>query len=84
MPIKSSTTVSARQVEIADYVRTAALPASATFNVPIPEPVDLLPLLQPGPTEPTRIVVIVNLGGELPTTQWTADVSISLSINMRQ
>ncbi len=86
VPIRStpSTTVSARQVEIADYVRKAPLPASATFDVPIPEPVDLLPLLQPSPTEPNRIVVIVNLGGELPTTPWTADVSMSLSIEMRQ
>ena len=76
--------MSARQVEIADYVRTAALPASATFNVPLPEPVDLLPLLRPSSTEPNRIVVIVSLGGELPTTQWTVDVSMSLSIEMRQ
>jgi len=81
---KSSTTVSSRQVEIADYVRLVDLPVGATFDVPIPEPVDLLPLLRPSSTEPRRIVVIVNLGGELPTTGWNVDISMSLSIELRQ
>jgi len=65
-------------------VRTTDLPVGATFDVPIPEPVDLLPLLRPSSTEPNQILVIVNLGGVLPTTDWTADISMSLSIEIRQ
>jgi hypothetical protein len=30
------------------------------------------------------ILVIVNLGGELPTTEWKADISMSLAIEIRQ
>jgi hypothetical protein len=81
---KSSTTTSARQVEIADYVRSVGPPVGATFDVPIPESVDLLPLLRPSSTEPRRIVVIVNLGGAAPTVDWWVDISMSLSIELRQ
>ena len=84
VPISKNTTQSARQVELADYQRKSNAPVGATFEVPIPEPVDLLPLLRPSSTEPRSILVIVNLGGELPTTQWNADVSMSLSIEIRQ
>jgi hypothetical protein len=84
VPINKSTTVSARQVEIADCVRQPDPPASATFEVPIPEPVDLLPLLRPSSTEPNRILVIVNLGGVAPTVAWTVDISMSLSLKLRQ
>ena len=71
-------------MEIADYARVVDLPASATFDVPIPEPVDLLPLLRPSLSEPRLILVIVNLGGELPRSEWYTDVSMSLSIEVRQ
>jgi hypothetical protein len=74
----------ARQVEIADYEREFDLPPSATFDVPIPEPVDLLPLLRPSPGEPRQVRVVVNLGGKLPTATWTVDVSMGLSIEIRQ
>ncbi len=73
-----------REVEIADYARTSTNRVGPTFEVPIPEPVDLLPLLRPTKTEPRLIVVIVSLGGELPTSPWTADISMSLSIEIRQ
>jgi hypothetical protein len=84
VPISKSSTLSARQVEIADYARVSVSPASATFEVPIPEPVDLLPLLRPSSTEPRLILVIANLGGELPKSEWFADVSMALSIEVRQ
>jgi hypothetical protein len=75
---------SSRQVEIADYEREFDVPGSANFDVPIPQPVDLLPLLRPSPSEPRQIRVVVNLGGKLPTTTWAVDVSMSLSIEIRQ
>ena len=84
VPTSKTSTLSARQVEIADYTRVAKTPVSPTFEVPIPEPVDLLSLLRPTATEPRLILVIVNLGGELPTTEWKADVSMSLAIEIRQ
>lgn len=84
VPISKSSTLSARQVEIADYVRVVDAPVGASFDVPIPEPVDLLPLLRPSLSEPRLILVIVNLGGKLPTSDWKADVSMALSIEVRQ
>jgi hypothetical protein len=84
VPISKSSKQSSRQVEIADYRRRTEQPASATFEVPIPEPVDLLPLLRPSSTEPYQIVVIVNIGGQLPTAAWTADALMALSIALRQ
>jgi hypothetical protein len=80
VPTSKSTTKSSRQVEIADYRRTEDIPAGATFDVPLPEPVDLLPLLRPTKSEPRLIVVIVNLGGALPTSEWRADALMSLSL----
>jgi hypothetical protein len=84
VPINKTSTLSSRQVEIADYVRQVESPDSTTFEVPIPDPVDLLPLLRPSKSEPRRILVIVNLGGTLPTSEWKADVSMSLSVKLRQ
>jgi hypothetical protein len=43
-----------------------------------------LPLLRPSKGEPRRILVIVNLGGVLPTVGWQADVTLSLSVHLRQ
>ena len=80
-PSKSSC---GRQVEIADYVRGSVSTVGPSFDVPIPEPIDLLPLLRPTSSELQRIYVIVNLGGELPTTEWQADISMSLAIEIRQ
>ena len=73
-----------RHVEIADYARRSVHAVGPTFQVPIPEPVDLLPLLRPTSFELQKVIVTVNLGGELPTTQWIADISMSLAIELRQ
>ena len=71
VPTSTSSLHSSRQVEIADYVRQGVSLPSPMFEVPIPEPVDLLPLLRPSKSEPRRILVIVDLGGSLPSTGWT-------------
>jgi hypothetical protein len=84
VPINKSSNQSARQVEIADYRREFDLPVGATLDVPLPQPVDLLPLLRPSSTEPRQILVIGNLGGELPTAEWYADISLAMSIEIRQ
>jgi hypothetical protein len=84
VPISTSSTLSSKQVEIADYVRTSEKPVGATFEVPIPEPVDLLPLLRPSRSEPRWIVVIVNLGGQMPTVDWKAEAELSLSLEIGQ
>jgi hypothetical protein len=84
VPISKNTTQSVRQVELADYERRFDVPVGTTFEVPIAEPIDLLPLLRPSSTEPRRILVIVNLGGQLPTSEWKADVTMSLSLEIRQ
>ena len=83
-PPSVSAEVVARQVEIADYQRESDTPVGKTLEVPLPEPVDILPLLRPSSTEPRRILVIVNLGGKLPSSEWKADVSMSLSLEIRQ
>jgi hypothetical protein len=75
---------STQQVEIADYEQRGNQPAGATFSVPLPEPVDILPLLQPSVTDQRKIVVVVNLGGQLPSQSWTINVSMSLSIELKQ
>ena len=86
VPIDKSSNqlASARQVEIADYRREFDLAVGASFDVPMAQPVDLLPLLRPSSTEPRRILVIVNLGGKLPTSDWKADITLSLSMEIRQ
>jgi hypothetical protein len=83
VPLKNSTSQSMRQVEIADYVGSGAALVGSTFVVPLPEPVDLLPLLQPSLSEQRKINVVVNLGGHMPTTGWTVDVSMSISAKLR-
>jgi hypothetical protein len=84
VPLRGSGATSENQVEIADYERSGTQPVGAVLTVPPPEPVDLLPLLRPTSTEQTKIVVVVNLGGELPMSAWKADVSMSLSIELHQ
>jgi len=84
LPIKEDSNRCSRQIEIADYVRTSAATSGPTFEVPMPEPVEILPLLRPTSAEQRSILVIVNLGGELPTVPWTADADLSLSIEIRQ
>lgn len=84
VPVSKSSTLSAKQVEIADYVRLSEAPLGATFDVPILEPVDLLPLLRPSGSEPRWIVVIVNLGGRMPAVEWKADASLALSLEISQ
>jgi hypothetical protein len=81
---KETKDMTTRQVEIADYVRRGDAVAGPTFVVPLPEPVDLLPLLRPSKPEPPWITVSVSLGGELPTVSWTADVSMALSMEVHQ
>jgi len=41
-------------------------------------------LLRPTKSEPRLIVVIVNLGGSLPTSEWRTDALMSLSLRLRQ
>jgi hypothetical protein len=71
-------------VEVADYERRGDQPVGATFSVPLPEPVNILPLLQPSSSDQRKIVVVVNLGGQLPNQSWTTDISMSLSVELKQ
>lgn len=84
VPLAKTSYQSTRQVEIADYERRAEGPVGATFSVPLPEPVDILPLLQPSSADQRKIVVVVSLGGRLPSQNWTTDVSMSISVELRQ
>jgi hypothetical protein len=85
VPIVSKTSShipSLHQVEVADYQRRAGSATGPVFSVPLPEPVDLLPLLRPSSTEQRKIEVLFNLGGSLPTKAWTVDISMSLSVGL--
>ncbi len=73
-----------RQVEIADFQRRGTAPSGAVFSVPLPEPVDMLPLLRPDKTQQRKIVVTFNLGGQLPNTSWTTDITMSLSVELKE
>jgi hypothetical protein len=73
-----------RQVEIVDYQRRGNAPIGAVFSVPLPGPVDLLPLLQPDKSELRKIVVTFNLGGQLPNASWTTDIAMSLSVELKE
>jgi hypothetical protein len=84
VPMAKTNSQSTRQVEIADYERHGSVPVGATFSVPLPEPVDILPLLQPSSADQRKIVVVVSLGGELPSQNWTTDVSMSISVELKQ
>ena len=84
VPIKNSTSQSTRQVEIADYERHGDAALGPTFSVPLPEPVDLLRLLQPSSADQRKIVVVVSLGGQLPSLSWTTDVSMSISVELKE
>ena len=84
VPMAKTNYQSTRQVEIVDYERHGSVPVGATFSVPLPEPVDILPLLKPSSSDQRKIVVVVNLGGDLPSQDWTADVSMSISVELRQ
>jgi hypothetical protein len=87
VPLKNSfpqSGQSTRQVEIADYERHGDQPVGANFSVPLPEPVDILPLLQPSSSDQRKIVVVVSLGGQLPTQTWTFDVSMAISVELRE
>jgi hypothetical protein len=46
--------------------------------------VDILPLLQPSSLDQRKIVVVVSLGGQLPSQGWTTDVSMSISVEIKQ
>lgn len=80
---KNTNIITTRQVEIADYQRRSATIVGKEFEVPLPEAVDLLPLLRPSSTEPAKVVVSVNLGGQMPTVSWTTDVSMALSVEIQ-
>jgi hypothetical protein len=84
VPMAKTNYQSTRQVEIADYERHGSVSVGAIFSVPLPEPVDILPLLQPSSADQRKIVVVVNLGGDLPSQNWTIDVSMSISVELRQ
>ena len=81
---KNTTSQTTRLVEIADYERRGTPTVGKTFVVPLPEPVDILPLLQPSAPEPPKVVVSVNLGGQLPTANWTTDIAMVLSLDTGQ
>jgi len=80
----SSPTATVRQVEIADYVRNGAVLSGTTFSVPLPEPVDLLPLVRPRSSEYRKIIVVANLGGQMPAVDWTVDVLMSISVKLKE
>jgi hypothetical protein len=84
VPLKGWYSESNRQVEIADYERRGDQPVGAIFSVPLPEPVNILPLLQPSSSDQRKVVVVVNLGGQLPSQNWTTDVSMSISVELKQ
>ncbi len=84
VPLAKTSSQSTRQVEIADYLRRGDEPEGATFSVPLPQPVDIMPLLKPSSAEQRKIVVVVNLGGQLPNQSWTTDVSMSISVEIRE
>lgn len=89
VPLKTSSTqlsktATERQVEIADFARSGNAALGATFSVPLPEPVDLLPLVRPSSSEQHVIDVVVNLGGQPPSVSWTVDVLMSISVKLRQ
>jgi hypothetical protein len=79
---KSTLQETSRQVEIADYKRGHDSGVGSTFDVPLPEPVDLLPLLRPSGTESSTIVVSMSLGGQLPTVSWTTNIGMALSVDV--
>ena len=83
VPLRNSSTTM-RQVEIADYVRSGDTPVGSTLTVPLPEPVDLLPLMRPSKSEQSKIEVVVNLGGQMPSVVWQVDVSMSISVELRE
>jgi hypothetical protein len=87
VPLKNSYLLSgqsSRQVEIADYERRSDTEVGPTFSVPLPEPVDILSLMQPSSLDQRKIVVVVSLGGQLPNQNWTIDVSMSISVELKQ
>ena len=84
VPLSKTSSQSTHQVEIADYVRQGDARTDATFSVPLPEPVDILPLLKPTSADQRKIVVVVGLGGSLPTQNWSLDVSMSLLVELKQ
>jgi hypothetical protein len=89
VPLKSTSSAttpqaSDHQVEIADYERRGNAAIGSTFDVPLPEAVDLLPLVRPDSTEQTKIVVVTSMSGQLPTSQWKVDVTMSLSFELQE
>jgi hypothetical protein len=84
VPLLKSLTQSSNMVEIANYERRTNETIGNVFSVPLPEPVDLLPLLRPSLTDKRNIDVVVNIGGSLPTKTWTTDVALTLSVEIKQ
>jgi hypothetical protein len=75
---------SRREVEIADYERRSDTPVGPTLTVPLSEDVDLSDLVKPDSTQQTKIVVVTNLGGQLPTVSWKVDVTMALTFRLEQ
>jgi hypothetical protein len=82
-PSKSLPTAPTPQIEIADYERTGDAIKGATFPLPLPEPVDITPLLKPSKSDQRKIIVTLNVGGELPSTAWRADVLMVLAAEFK-
>jgi hypothetical protein len=78
-PSKTHPTAPTPQVEIADYERVGEAPQGGAFPLPLPEPVDITPLLKPSQSDQRKIQVTLNVGGDLPAQGWRADVLMVLS-----
>lgn len=84
VPIKGSNkTPGGPVIEIADYVHRPGKSVGKVLTLPPPAPVDVRPLLRPDANQQAVIVVVVNLTGDLPTTTWTAEVDMLLSMRVQ-
>jgi hypothetical protein len=43
-----------------------------------------LPLVRPSSLESRKIVVVVNLGGQMPSESWEVDASMSISVKIQE
>ena len=82
-PSKASPSAPTPQVEIADYERVGNPEVGGVFPLPLPEPVDITPLLKPSQNDQRKIVVTLNVGGDLPGQGWRADVLMLLSASFK-
>lgn len=83
VPLKGTLQAPGGEVlEIASYERIHQGSMGAVLTIPPPAPVDLRPLLRPKSTDQTKIVLVANLTGDLPTSAWKVDISMLLSMEV--